>query len=76
MQKPPECVVDQQPARRGFGTSRQDMSALIRQEQGRRQLRALLLVGAASSSTTAVDSDYFDKLRDDVRKAVEAADSE
>ncbi|MGP1680969.1 MAG: type II toxin-antitoxin system ParD family antitoxin [Giesbergeria sp.] len=42
---------------------------LIGKDQDRRQLRGLLLVGAAGAPTGPVDAVYFAGLRDRVRKA-------
>lgn len=57
--------------------SRPDIDAanqqeLTREEQDRLHLRGLLLVGAATAPGDAADSEYFNKLRDRVRKASNA----
>lgn len=58
-----KAFVDAQVGERGFGTSSEYVRELIRRDQERVRLRALLLAGAASPSGEAVASDYFDKLR-------------
>lgn len=58
-----KSFVDEQVASRGYGTSSEYVRELIRKDQDRQQLRRLLLDGAASSPTTAVDAGYFDDLR-------------
>ena len=58
-----KTFVDEQVSQRGYGTSSEYVRALIRKEQERQQLRGLLLAGAASESTEAVDGAYFDMLR-------------
>ncbi len=64
-----KAFVDEQVSQRGFGTSSEYVRELIRKEQDRQQLRALLLAGAASPPTVAVDAAYFDRLRARVRNA-------
>ena len=54
--------VDQQVARRGFGTSSEYIRELIRHDQERAELRALLLEGLASPEEL-VDEAWFDSLR-------------
>jgi antitoxin ParD1/3/4 len=58
-----KTFVDEQVAERGFGTSSEYVRDLIRKEQDRQQLRALLLAGAASEPGPPADSAYFDGLR-------------
>lgn len=55
--------VDQQLSSRGYGTSSEYVRELIRKDQERLQLRALLLAGAGSAPTAAVDEAYFTALR-------------
>ena len=62
-----KSFVDEQVARRGFGTCGEYVRALIRHDQDRQQLRRLLLEGAESAASETVDADYFDNLRDRVR---------
>jgi antitoxin ParD1/3/4 len=53
---------------RGYGTSSQYVRELIRKDQERQHLRALLLDGAASAPTRPADAAYFGDLRDRVRR--------
>lgn len=55
--------VDDQVQARGYGTSSEYVRELIRKEQDRQQLRALLLEGGASAPTQAVDARFYDGLR-------------
>ncbi len=64
-----KSFVDDQVNQRGYGTSSEYVRDLIRKDQDRLQLRDLLLAGAASAPTAAVDAAYFDGLRERVRKA-------
>ena len=61
-----EAFVDEQVTRRGYGTSSEYVRELIRRDQDRQHLRALLLQGAASPATAPADQDYFDRLRNRV----------
>lgn len=61
--------VDDQVSERGYSTSSEYVRELIRKDQDRQQLRGLLLEGAASSPAVPADADYFESLRDRVRKA-------
>lgn len=61
--EPMKEFVDAQVAERGYGTSSEYVRELIRKEQDRQHLRALLLAGAATAPTRPVDDDYFDSLR-------------
>ena len=54
-----KTFVDEQVSQRGYGTSSEYVRALIRKEQERQQLRCLLLAGAASESTQAVEAADF-----------------
>jgi antitoxin ParD1/3/4 len=58
-----KSFVDEQVKQRGYGTSSEYIRELIRKDQDRLHLRELLLAGAASAPTTAVDAAYFDDLR-------------
>lgn len=58
-----KAFVDEQVTRRGYGTSSEYVRELIRRDQDRQHLRALLLQGAASPATAPADKDYFDRLR-------------
>ncbi|WP_213980797.1 type II toxin-antitoxin system ParD family antitoxin [Sphingomonas sp. dw_22] len=62
-----KSYVDRQVSARGYGTSSEYVRELIRMDQDRQQLRALLLEGAASAPGTAVDAAYFEGLRNRVR---------
>jgi len=64
-----KSFVDDQVKQRGYGTSSEYIRELIRNDQDRLHLRELLLAGAASAPTTAVDAAYFDDLRKKVRQA-------
>lgn len=61
--------VDDQVSERGYSTSSEYVRELIRKDQDRQQLRSLLLEGATSAPTVPADADYFESLRDRVRKA-------
>ena len=63
-----KSFVDEQVAQRGYGTSSEYVRELIRKDQDRLRLRALLLEGSASSPAGPVDSAYFDALRGRVRR--------
>jgi antitoxin ParD1/3/4 len=67
-----KSFVDQQVSQRGYGTSSEYVRELIRKDQDRLHLRGLLLAGAASASGAQADDDYFDSLRDRVRKVAKA----
>jgi antitoxin ParD1/3/4 len=62
-----KCFIDDQVIERGYGTSSEYVRELVRRDQQRQQLRAMLLAGAASNPTSPVDADYFDALRARVR---------
>lgn len=62
-----KAFVDEQVAGRGYGTSSEYVRELIRRDQGRQQLRGLLLEGASSRSMGPADADYFDTLRERAR---------
>lgn len=62
-----KAFVDEQVADRGFGTSSEYVRELIRRDQDRQRLRALLTDGAASAPTPPVDKAYFDDLRTQAR---------
>ena len=64
-----KSFVDEQVARRGYGTSSEYVRELIRADQERQRLRQLLLDGAASPATIAADDAYFSGLRDRVQQA-------
>jgi antitoxin ParD1/3/4 len=64
-----KSFVDEQVARRGYGTSSEYVRELIRADQDRQRLRDLLLDGAASLATSDADEAYFTGLRNRVRRA-------
>jgi antitoxin ParD1/3/4 len=64
-----KSFVDEQVAKRGYGTSSEYVRELIRTDQDRQRLRKLLFDGAASPLTAAADEAYFRGLRTRVRKA-------
>lgn len=67
---PLKSFVDEQVSQRGYGSSSEYVRELIRKDQDRLQLRALLLDGASSApSATAADDAYFDRLRERARQA-------
>lgn len=67
-----KSFVDEQVTERGYGTSSEYVRELIRKDQDRQHLRALLLAGAASEPTAPADAAYFDSLRNRVRKGTKA----
>ena len=64
-----KSFVDTQVGQGNYGTSSEYVRALIRKDQDRQQLRALLLAGATSAPAALADSAYFDALRNKVSKA-------
>ncbi len=58
-----KSFVDDQVAARGFGTTSEYVRDLIRKDQDRQRLRALLLEGASSAQGAPADDLYFDTLR-------------
>lgn len=70
-----KSFVDEQVALRGYGTSSEFVRELIRKEQDRAQLRALLLDGAASAPGPVADPRYFESLRQRIRDAVAGPDA-
>jgi antitoxin ParD1/3/4 len=63
-----KSFVDEQVSQRGYGTSSEYMRELIRKDQDRSRLRAILLQGAESAPGEPVDHTYFDALRDCVKQ--------
>lgn len=61
--------VDEQVASRGYGTSSEYVRELIRKDQERQRLRALLLVGAQSEVSQDADVTYFRQLRARARRS-------
>ncbi len=64
-----KSFVDQQVDGRGYSSSSEYVRELIRKDQDRQRLRALLLEGAASPPDVTADADYFGQLRDHIRSA-------
>ena len=64
-----KSFVDQQVDGRGYSSSSEYVRELIRKDQDRQRLRALLLEGAASPRDVTADADYFGQLRDHIRSA-------
>lgn len=58
-----KTFVDEQVAGGAYGTSSEYVRELIRRDRDRLALRTLLLDGAASPATPAVDATYFADLR-------------
>jgi antitoxin ParD1/3/4 len=63
-----KSFVDEQVASRGYGTSSEYVRELIRKDQDRQQLRALLLEGGSSAPGAPANTAYFDALRERVRR--------
>ncbi len=61
-----KSFVDEQVAHCGYGSSSEYMRELIRMDQDRQRLRALLLAGAESAPSGPADALYFQSLRDRV----------
>lgn len=59
--------VEEQVAKRGYGTTSEYVRQLIRHDQDRLRLRTLLLEGAASPPAAPADSAYFEELRSRIR---------
>ncbi len=62
-----KTFVDQQVNERGYGTSSEYVRALLRKEQDRVKLQALLMEGANSVPAAHADQAYFDGLRQRIR---------
>lgn len=63
-----KSFVDEQVVSHGYSTSSEYVRELIRRDQDRQSLRALLLEGAASTPTSPVNAAYFDGLRERVKQ--------
>ncbi|WP_028223761.1 type II toxin-antitoxin system ParD family antitoxin [Paraburkholderia oxyphila] len=59
--------VDEQVGECGYGTSSEYVRELIRKDQNRKRLRAMILQGATSGLADPADPDYFESLRARVR---------
>ncbi len=55
--------VDQQVAEHAYGSSSEYLRELIRKQRDVEKLRGLLLDGANSGPATAMEPDFFDKMR-------------
>ncbi|WP_324474871.1 MULTISPECIES: type II toxin-antitoxin system ParD family antitoxin [unclassified Novosphingobium] len=64
-----KSFVDLQVDERGYGTSSEYVRELIRRDQDRQRLRALMLEGLETPGSTAADESYFAGLREKVRRA-------
>ncbi|HEX7759833.1 MAG TPA: ribbon-helix-helix domain-containing protein [Caulobacteraceae bacterium] len=62
-----KSFADEQVTRRGYRNTGDYVRHLIRNDQDRQRFRGLLLDGASSPPTAAVDAAYFDALRSRVR---------
>ena len=71
-----KSFVDEQVNRGCYATSSEYVRELIRKDQGRLQLRGLLLAGAGSAPAAPADPAHFEGLRDRVRKAVKSGTRE
>lgn len=60
--------VEEQVAKRGYGTTSEYVRQLIRHDQDRLRLRTLMLEGAASPSAAPADAAYFEDLRSRIRR--------
>jgi antitoxin ParD1/3/4 len=67
-----KSFVDEQVTSGGYSTSSEYVRDLIRKDQDRQRLRAMLLAGAASQPGQPADDDSFDALRARVRRATKA----
>jgi antitoxin ParD1/3/4 len=61
--------VEAQVAERGYGTSSEFIRELIRREQARTQLRALVVEGMGSGPGSELDEAYFQRLRERIRSS-------
>ena len=68
-----KAFVDEQVSQRGYSTSSEYVRELIRRDQDRLQLRNLLLAGASSAPTAAVNEVYFEGLRERIRGTAKVA---
>jgi antitoxin ParD1/3/4 len=59
--------VDEQVGEGGYGTSSEYVRELMRKDQDRKRLRAMILQGATSRIVGPADADYFESLRARVR---------
>jgi len=66
--EPLKSFVDEQVKERGYATSSEYVRELIRKDQERTRLRAILIEGAVSNPVGPADGAYFDGLRNRVRR--------
>jgi antitoxin ParD1/3/4 len=59
--------IDEQVGSGGYGTSSEYVRELIRKDQDRKRLRAMILDGVTSGLAGRADADYFESLRAHVR---------
>jgi len=64
-----KAFVEEQVAKKGYGTSSEYVRELIRKDQDRQHLRSLVLEGARSAPSGPADAAYFDALRDGIRRS-------
>ncbi|TDD67611.1 type II toxin-antitoxin system ParD family antitoxin [Jiangella aurantiaca] len=69
--EPLKAFVEQQVAERGYGTSSEYVRELIRRDQDRQHLRALIVEGAESAPADVADAAYFERLRALARQPVD-----
>ncbi len=63
-----KAFVEEQVAKRSHSTNSEYVRELIRRDQDRTRLRALLLEGAVSALESPADEGYFDGLRSGIRR--------
>lgn len=63
-----KSFVDERVSSSGYGTSSEYLRELIRRDQDRLSLRAIMLDGASSPITGNADKIYFDHLRSKVNQ--------
>jgi antitoxin ParD1/3/4 len=61
--------VEAQVDERGYGTSSEFVRELIRREQARTQLRALVVDGMGSGPGSEMDEAYFQRMRERIRSS-------
>ena len=64
-----KSFVSDQVSIRGYSSPSEYVCELIRKDYDRQRLRDRLLAGAASPRAGVADTDYFDRLRGEVREA-------
>ena len=61
--------VEAQVGERGYASSSEFLRELIRREQDRTRLRALLLRGLGSGTGSEINDHYFERLRERIRNS-------